>query len=408
METDYRGEDNCGAPNMQPLTWFRSLRKSNAKKKEKANNKKNKRQREHSGKTLTFSITQNANSVGIHGDSLSLQFAVEGIDLPQNVDASFSVWSILPAAMAAGFNVHIEHPIDPVVAANAEQLTRIWEMWIPNRYRSVTVSGEGEWSRNRKQRFPRVDLYSGGVDSTYSILQSASLKHRGYALTVRGLDYRDKNASAKRFPELISKTAPLLKKINYQQTVVRTDARFDPLSITHGFTLASCLFLLSDLFEEGTIAADQTLVQDMVTFPWGNNHLTNHYLAGSDFAMRTVGADLTRTEKLAVIAGSGVALPFLSFCRKPSIVPSNCGRCDKCVRTKVMLAAAIGRVPEIFIDSQFNKDFVKRLETGGRGRADVFEIYHYALQHGHIDAVPGLLELVEECRQIETPDPREL
>jgi len=151
---------------MQPLTWFRSLRKTNAKKKEKANNKKNKRQREHSGKTLTFSITQNANSVGIHGDSLSLQFAVEGIDLPQNVDASFSVWSILPAAMAAGFNVHIEHPIDPGVAANAEQLTRIWEMWIPNRYRSVTVSGEGEWSRNRKQRFPRVDLYSGGVDST--------------------------------------------------------------------------------------------------------------------------------------------------------------------------------------------------------------------------------------------------
>lgn len=383
---------------MRRLNWLRPLAKTYAKKRKKA------KSRGRIGDTLTFRVTREANSVGVHGEGLSVRFDVDGIELPETVDASFAVWSILPAAMAAGFNVHIAHPIDPVVADNAEHLTRIWEMWIPSRYRSVAVSGESGWQRTSKQRLPRVDLYSGGVDSTYSIQQSASSEQRGYALTVRGLDYRSKNASADRFPQLIAKTKSLLDKLNYQQIVVATDARFDPLSFTCNFTLASCLFLLSDLFEAGTIAADQSLDQDMVTFPWTNNYVTNRYLAGTDFAMRQVGTDLTRTEKSAVIAEKQVALPYLSFCRKPAILPANCGRCAKCIRTKIMFAAATGQIPDLFIDDAFGEEIVKRLEIGGRGRADLFEVYHYAKAHGRIDAVPGLLDLVEACRKIKTPD----
>jgi hypothetical protein len=330
---------------------------------------------------------------------------VQGIDLPQHVDASFAVWAVLPAAMEGGFNIHINQPVDREVMANAERLTRIWELWVPGRYRSIEISCEGEWAKIRNNRSSRIDLYSGGVDSTFSILRLASRESRAHALTVEGLEYRDKSGSAARFPQLMAKTAPLLEKLNYEQIVVRTDARFDPISLTHGLTLASCAFLLSDLFEEGTIEADRTPAQDMVTFPWGTNHITNDYLAGSDFALRTIGSDASRTEKLAAIAENEIALPFLSFCREPAFLPLNCGRCNKCIRTKMMFAATIGRIPEIFVDDRFDEKLVKALELTGRERTHILDLYRYAKDHGHVDAVPSLLELVEKCRSFGSEKP---
>ena len=107
--------------------------------------------------------------------------------------------------MEGGFNLQVSQPIDPVVATNAEALTRIWEMWVPSRYRSIRVSGT-EWSRIRNGRLLRADLYSV-VDSTFSILQLADPKNRGYVLTIYGLDRRD-DWGATKFAKLIIKTDP--------------------------------------------------------------------------------------------------------------------------------------------------------------------------------------------------------
>jgi hypothetical protein len=97
------------------------------------------RQRE----SIAFNVTQIGNRIEIEGDGSRIDFAVEGIEMPPGADASFAVWALLPRAMEEGFHLHINRPIDPKVAANAERLTRIWEMWVPDRYRSIKVSGEG-------------------------------------------------------------------------------------------------------------------------------------------------------------------------------------------------------------------------------------------------------------------------
>ena len=94
------------------------------------------------GKTITFDVTQDGNEVAAHGDGIEANFAVSGINLPANVDANFAVWGLLPRAMEEGFNLHLNRPIDPVVAENAARVSKIWETWVPNRYRSIKVSGE--------------------------------------------------------------------------------------------------------------------------------------------------------------------------------------------------------------------------------------------------------------------------
>jgi hypothetical protein len=356
------------------------------------------------GETIAFDVIQNGNSVTLEGDELAVHFGVEGIDLPSEADANFAVWALLVAAMEGGFNLHINRPLDPLVVANAQRLTRIWEMWVPSLYRSVTVSGEGGWSRTPRDRLSRVQLYSGGCDSTFAILKHSDLRERGYVATVYGLDYRSDKRENEAFAKLLAKTDPLLEALNYQRIIIRTDANRWPQNLSHGFTLAGCLFLLSDLFAEGTLAADLTPTQDLVAFPWGTNHITNTYFAGSDFAVRTFDAEIGRTEKLATIADSK-GLPFLSCCRKRVALPANCGVCSKCVRTKAMLFAATGRVPEIFLNNALNARLMLNLNLDSRfERAELFDLYGYAKAHGVVDIIPGLELLIEKCRAVSPTD----
>ena len=153
----------------------------------------------------------------------------------------------------------------------------------------------------------------------------------------------------------------MIEALNYRRIVIRTNAQREPSAITHAFTLAGSLFLLSDLFEEGTLAADSTYAEDMATFPWGTNHVTNEYLAGSDFSVRTIGADVARTDKITAIMGAGLDPRTLSFCRKRGVMPDNCGTCRKCIRTKAMFLVSTGSIPEIFADNSFTETLAKEM-----------------------------------------------
>jgi hypothetical protein len=348
------------------------------------------------GETIAIDVIQDGNSLAIEGDEIVVHFSVERMDLPLEIDPSFAVWALLAFAMEGGFNLHIKRPIDPVVAANAERLTRIWEMWVPSRYRSIKVSGEGEWSRKLRERLPRVQLYSGGCDSTYAILKGRDPVKRGYVATICGLDYGRNKGDSDAFAKLLAKTEPLLEALNYQRIIIRTDASRPPQRLTHAFTLASSLFLLSDLFAEGLLAADLTPPQDAVAFPWGSNHITNPYLAGSDFAVRTICAEVGRTAKLAAIASTQY-LPFLACCRQSDSAPVNCGVCWKCVQTKAMLLAVTGSIPDIFRNRTLDERLMQNFRPD-KYRAELFDLYRYAKDRGVVDIVPGLERLVEQRR----------
>ena len=343
------------------------------------------------GETIAFDIAQDGNEIAARGDGIEVNFAVEGIDLPPKADANFAVWGLLPLAMEEGFNLHINRPTDPLVAANAERVSEIWEMWVPNRYRSIKVSGEGGWSRGQSKRQNRVQLFSGGIDSTYSVWKN---RDGGYVATVCGVDKTDES----NIDQLIAKTDPLIEALNYRRIVIRTNAQREPSAITHAFTLAGSLFLLSDLFEEGTLAADSTYAEDMATFPWGTNHVTNEYLAGSDFSVRTIGADVARTDKITAIMGAGLDPRTLSFCRKRGVMPDNCGTCRKCIRTKAMFLVSTGSIPEIFADNSFTETLAKEMAKNFSERVHLFDIYHCARNRGVLDKIPTLAALVEQCR----------
>jgi hypothetical protein len=155
--------------------------------------------------------------------------------------------------------------------------------------------------------------------------------------------------------------------------------------------LAACLFLFQDTFSNGVIAADYTWAQDMVAFPWGTNHVTNQYFAGSQFKMHTVSADKTRIEKLGYIANNPTACRSLSFCTDKKSRPDNCGVCSKCVRTKAMFLAATGVLPPIFNVYELTGQQIRKIDLNNRKEYAFFaDIYAVARDQDRLFLIPDL------------------
>jgi hypothetical protein len=355
-------------------------------------------------------VLQESNRLQVHSAEIEQNYSMEGMTLPPKVDASFAVWGLMPWAMENGRNLHFTQPIDPQVLANAERASQIWEMWLPDRYRSIQISSEGVWKRPARQRLTRLQLFSGGVDSVFAALNRCPQaltkdgpSHTGCLVTVNGID----KVADTNFDALLNKTEPLLKALNCERAIIRTDAKRYPSGWTHGFTLASCLFLCSDLFEEGVLAADWTHAADFSVHPWGSNHVTNALLVGSDFAVRTASGEFGRTEKIAAIVAAGIDLNHLSFCRRSNAIPENCGTCRKCIRTKAMFLVVTGEIPPIFLDNTFDESFMSELVDRRNERVELFDLYFFAKERSLLHRLPALPKLIEAFHNSPKPATRD-
>lgn len=355
---------------------------------------------------MKVSIAQHGNEVRIVGSNgLDMFFRVSGIELPREIDPSFAVWALLPLAMRSGSNVTIAAQIDPEVEQNAHMLSRIWEIWAPHEFREVQIVGVGHPAYAARSLGRTVTLFSGGIDSTQALL-TKDRRAGDHALTICGLDYKLETDKGK-FARLLRKTDPLLEELGLPRIVIETNAgqHSRNLRLTHGFVLAACTFLLRDLFDDAEIAADFTWEQDMVAFPWGTNHVTNRYFAGTGFALRTVGAELSRTQKIAAISARLPEPQTLSFCGDRQYRPDNCGRCAKCVRTKAMFIATTGALPPIFVDNSLSESLIGAVDLSDRKeRAFFAELFAEARERGRTDDIPGLARLMARGG-VRTPRP---
>ena len=86
-------------------------------------------------------------------------------------------------------------------------------------------------------------------------------------------------------------------------------------------------------------------------FPWGSHPDLDPLWSTERTATHLDGARVTRTNKVSSIASSDFALSRLKVCWREDI-DTNCGRCEKCVRTQCALAiaGALDRAP-VFLES---------------------------------------------------------
>lgn len=363
-----------------------------------------------SNQVLDVSINPVAHGVRVtsHDDNIDILLKSPHEIPDAQMAADFAAWLFLPLGMVRNENLRIHACGSAVTCENARKLAEIWASWMPERFSAIEVSFDGETAPSQGQRTGRdLCFYSGGVDSTYSLMNRHRIGLKQSLLTVHGMDYAF--GDDQRFAELMKKTSPFAQLVSEDWIQVQTNAyqvydRYKintPTShVTHIFALTGVAFLFSQIFSNIIIAADYRLDQQFAVWPWGSNSATNPLFSSGTTSLTTHGDDVTRAEKMATLHTSPEALASLSFCVDYGHRPHNCGVCSKCMRTKLMFFAATGTVPSIFRSLEIDPAAVRTINLKRKSELAFFlDLYGMAKETSRLAEMPYLEEVFGEFKQ---------
>ncbi|HEU4586092.1 MAG TPA: hypothetical protein VFR95_10095 [Gemmatimonadaceae bacterium] len=180
--------------------------------------------------------------------------------------------------------------------------------------------------------------FSGGVDSFFSLL--AAGRTVDALVFVHGFDVKPDDVE--RAAAIEEHLQGVAREVGIRSVVIRTNLRTHPAFRpcpwirTYGGALAAIGHLLSD--EWGTL-----LVSSSYSFsdprPSGSHWELDPLWSGAGLVVDHVGAESSRTDKLAALKNNALVQRYLRVCWENRSSRLNCSRCEKCIRNEVVLAA---------------------------------------------------------------------
>jgi hypothetical protein len=257
----------------------------------------------------------------------------------------FVVLALLYFAMRRGLDLHVEGAVSRRLLANLEEFQRAWAMWLPGDYRHIRITARDVVTDTT---LPADDVavaaFSGGVDAVFALARHVTPSTAydrcriATAVLVHGFDIGLDQEQGFRIAETNARA--LTAAMNVPLTVVRTDwrarvaRRWEHEYVTG---LSACLFLFGEVANVALMGNGEDYRNFEV--PWGSNPVTNPLLTSATMRNVTEGAAFTRTEKVRVIAGVPGIGDRLRVCWQGPQTGQNCGRCEKCIRTKLNFLA---------------------------------------------------------------------
>ena len=187
-------------------------------------------------------------------------------------------------------------------------------------------------------------FFSGGVDSTYTLLRNHDRYPAGdarrikYLLLGHGLDVSLDDQAL--FDRVLATARTVAEEHGVDLIPVRTNVRAFTVGIdwgryAHGPCLAAIGHVLSPLLHTLYIASSYWFT---TLKPWGSHPDIDGRWSSERLEFLHQGIEATRADKIRRIAGSEVALRNLRVCWRNPDQAFNCGRCEKCVRTMFALS----------------------------------------------------------------------
>lgn len=266
-------------------------------------------------------------------------------DVPEAWGTAFC----LPAARADA-TLRLLDPVDPTwlagARANVSTAARWWGGSAELRIEHPEPATRSGWQR--RSRPPGADTpapgralcFTGGVDSFFSLLRGA---HRpSHLMFVVGfdVDLDDEPRTA----EVTAMVAAVSAGVGAEPLVVRTDLRSHPQfssvswEHTHGAALAGIGHLLHQTISTMVIPPSYATSR---LVPWGSRpDLDPRWSVPGRLHIEHGDASGRRVDRLLAIADHPLVHRHLRVCWQNEGGTPNCGRCEKCVRTMVMLAGA--------------------------------------------------------------------
>jgi hypothetical protein len=229
---------------------------------------------------------------------------------------------------------------------NLSELQDAWTLWRKGYYAKIDIIPD-EIVRDDEivRKSEAIAAYSGGVDSTFTLLRHATgklgaasypLKHS--VMMVHGFDVPLK--AERQFDSLQQRVRPLLDALGIQAKTIRTNLKELGLqSWEDSFIaqLACCLHNYAHGYGYALLGGAKSY--DELILPWGSSPVTDHLMSGSSLTIIHDGAGYSRTDKVEEISLSALAMSVIKVCWQGQQTDRNCGICEKCVRTQLNFLA---------------------------------------------------------------------
>lgn len=258
----------------------------------------------------------------------------------------------LPYAMQHGLDIHVDGPVDLDLLVRLEESQDAWALWHPRLFRRVRLDAAEIRAAVPPGDDSAVSAFSGGLDSVYvlhahrrGLIGRRALDVR-FAVLMHGFDLPLDRSDW--FEEARRRARVMAESYGVQLVTVRTNWRGlnVPWGLSFIFGVASVLHQFRGTVANAVFAIDRSYDRDMPG--WGNNAVTNHMMGGTSFPIHFTGAGLRRTEKAGAVGGERAVLENLRVCWEHPDSSGNCGRCEKCIRTKLnFLAVGIDDLPAL-------------------------------------------------------------
>jgi len=240
----------------------------------------------------------------------------------------------LVPALHARCRIRFHDSLSPRWRENVDQLSPIFHKWWDY---PETIPIECEGDGNLSEKSPdAAQCFSGGADSFYSLLR---MNHQTrYLVFVHGFDisYRDNyrmHMYRHAFDEICRETGktPIVIRTNLRK---HPFVKHVPWENSHGGALAATGHLLSDTIGRLVIASSYTYDD---AHSCGSHWDTDPLWASENLEIVHDDATLYRLNKLKTMVDEPLVQQYLRVCFENRSTHGNCSRCDKCVRTMLLL-----------------------------------------------------------------------
>jgi len=271
-------------------------------------------------------------------------------DLVLNSDA-FLVGCCLPAIYNGEKRIAIEGEVDQQLIIGLNRNMKIFRKWYGRRFRPVVIEANVLKSMQDSIQTRKAGLFlSGGVDSLYSLRMNRlnySLDHPAsikIGILVHGFDiYSEENDDMKMrvFERAIERNSVIAKETGLDLIPIYTNIRHLEGDVRfwmkwfHGAALSSVALNFENLLNCVHIASSHSFAN---LEPWGSHPDIDLNYSSSNLSI--VHDELiARLDKVRCLCNWKTALDHMRVCVNHHDEFLNCGVCETCIKTKIMLMA---------------------------------------------------------------------